>query len=236
MFWTVGLSVAGIGISIFFAAFQMTMWPLELRAILAALGVVLTFAWPLSILAAWLRNRLGGRMIPAVIVIGLGAVVGGLTAASVWWFIERAEARVLLELYLKSGNPAAGEIDLLAEHLDRHLRSVGGLGSDTARLLEYPRKNLDSARTRLNPGRVTEDELSAFYRAYQDLVNEVRQVGIASRYDFRGDGNYALWKRHDSAFLKELYDLIVKDEYRILREGTFRHMWPDRGERDYWAG
>jgi hypothetical protein len=230
-----GLSVAGIGIAFLLAVFPMTALPLELRATLAALGVVLMLVWPLSLIAARVRSRSGNRMISAAIVIALGAAVGGLTAGGVWWLSERAEARVLRQLYLKSANPAADEINLLAEHLDRHLRTVGGLGGEISRLLDYPRKNLASARMRLNPDRITEDELYVFYRAYQDLVNEIRQVGIATRYDFRADGNYTLWKRHDSAFMKELYDLIVKDEYRAL-QGIFRYMWPDRGEREYWAG
>ena len=38
------------------------------------------------------------------------------------------------------------------------------------------------------------------FRAYQDLVHPIRDIGQEVSYDWAGDGNYTLWKENGREF------------------------------------
>jgi hypothetical protein len=137
---------------------------------------------------------------------------------------------------------AVRQIGDLAMHVRNAIHGKGGLSGQAEHLLQVLESKLGSAygamaeSIEVGPSRrELQEEFISCFRAYQDLINPIRDVGEEAGYNWTADGNYGLWKRCDEDFLRRLDELTIGSAFTDLRAQVTLHMWPAGGRRDYWA-
>jgi hypothetical protein len=137
---------------------------------------------------------------------------------------------------------AVRSIGDVATHVANAVRGQGGLGGQAADLLYKLNNDLGSAHSVTlksvetgAPLEELQEKFVACFRAYQDLIDPIRDAGEEIGYDWAADGNYSLWKRNDEAFLRGLEELTLSSAFTELRAQVTVHMWPQGGRREYWA-
>jgi len=122
MFSSWGISIFGLGLTLFFSVVQMigVTWPRWLLSALASVGVMLMLVWPSSLALVWLYNQLGmDRPWISFLIVAVGCVVGGLIFGVSWWVIGREPASPPQSAVLVDSNreAKAAELETLTQGL-----------------------------------------------------------------------------------------------------------------------
>ncbi len=155
--------------------------------------------------------------------------------------ILRAEDRELLRvLFIRHADGASREARTVLANISEHLRGQALAHFHLGNVLRtYVERDVEQAAERCRQAledRQRQDPqacLADLYQKYQVLALWLRDAGQAGGYPFERDGNFRLWKQHDTNFLAGLDELIARSAFKRLREAVVHHMWPQGGVRDY---
>jgi hypothetical protein len=152
------------------------------------------------------------------------------------------EAESLRVLFRGPADAAVRSLEALVTNVANAVREQEGFGRQAAHLLEKLNNDLASAHSVTlkcteagAPLSELQESFITCFRAYQDLIHPVRDVGHEAGYAWTSDGNYSLWKRNDEDFLGRLEELTLSSTFSDLRARVTVHLWPERGRREYWA-
>lgn len=134
MHWTVGMSLLGLGVTVFFSAAQMIgwKWPRWVLWALGFTGVALMLVWPLSLAVIGLQSSSGPqrRHLSLAIAIAVGSLTGGAISGVLWWMLQQDQESAAPEASTPAGTAEEAKLKGSLSAM-----RVPGPGSQNTRLL-----------------------------------------------------------------------------------------------------